>query len=190
MAAINAPIERLAEGRRSRGLWVIIIVVVIFLSIGLVIFVRYRPTNNGQLSHQISNEQKADQQVMGFVRNIQPAQQDLYIAVDAADWLTGPEALRLYQEDGHCDQATSSVCSLPSGYYLRNISTSTEPLIVSSDAIVKMQTLSSDQWDQRISLTTWAALFSSSTVRDWSRTPFIFSLIGGKVTTIREQVMP
>ncbi|MFH0874290.1 MAG: hypothetical protein V1846_05650 [Candidatus Komeilibacteria bacterium] len=193
MPPINAPIERLSEGSRYRTWFVFLLLIVV---IGLVVIYFIWFGWGGQKQQTRDQNVVPTMTIFAYVREVQPNDQGAYIAVDPAEWFTGQEAVEAAQADNKCPgQSTSTPCSLTNGYYIRNSETTTQPLVVSSVAMAEMQTLSTGSdgnnlWDQPITLNQWLNLFASSTKRDWKQTPFIFSLIRGKVTAIREQYIP
>src|SRR3989344_1686542 len=164
MTPINAPIERLQSGSRyAPWMWISLLAVLIALAGGIIAWSWWRGTNRQPAAGQSAPPVLT---VFAYVREIQPNDQGAYAAVDPAEWFTGQAASQAAQADNQCsDESTSSLCSLPNGYYIRNSATDTQPLVIDAKATVAMQTLGTDATgnnflDQPITLNQWIDLFT------------------------------
>lgn len=194
MTPINAPIERLSEGPSVR-MWVWISVIAVLIALAALAVIGWSWWQGRQQPAQ-STSTIPPLTMFGYVREIQPTDQGAYAAVDTAEWFSGQQALEAIRADKQCTvESTSTDCTVTNGYYIRNLDDTTQPLVIDGQSTIAMQTLSigpdgTNNWDQMIDLPQWLDLFSTSSQRDWKQTPFIFSVVSGKVTSIREQYIP
>jgi hypothetical protein len=129
---------------------------------------------------------------IGYIKTVKQAGDHYELTIDYIQFLSGEPARQAAKADNQCEDET---CEIPNDYYIRNQNTKLRTFSINNRASVIMETFSQADnnynFDQKISLDTFASIFKTGSKSQQMESPYWIDLdTNNQVIAIKEQYLP